>query len=451
MPSAVQSVWAESIPVRVRSAGTLKLAGLLAVSLSLLAVPQALEAQGFIARANTSRTVWVDFGRGGPNQNGYESARAPVEYHVYACRGVSPGAILVRFRLGGDASASSTYWYEGERYQASGRSSARSALLAATATSPSGTVGSMQREATSASSMPTDCQTGGNNFADLGDVSRFADPTHPAAVAQFLNTVTLSAQPMSEPLRDYNLEQEFARQRRAAEAEREARERQAAETRAAQERQAAQAEAPRAQSPDSAAAAQQTPAQAAAAEQAARQDEARRAAERAEEEARRQREQQEELAQAAGEMAGMAARVGGAFGVYYFTGGDPNSSLYTFTEMSGLGLGFNFGPMIMDVGQFTGTYSSYFVEDYAEENNGLTPESGQVDGWFVHVGLQWQTTLDALRFGLSGGYLHAVTYEAEVTTPTAGLILGYSMLKLRVDLGLSGGDIPAGYALYLQF
>ncbi|HEX2167663.1 MAG TPA: hypothetical protein VHG09_10570 [Longimicrobiales bacterium] len=454
-----------------------KVVGLLCVALATLSAPGALEAQGFIARANTSRTVWVEFGRGGPSQNGYESARVPVEYHVYACRGISPGAVIIQFGLRPDGATSSrAYWYEGEKYEAAGRPTVRSALVDARATSPGGEVGSMQREARPASSLPADCENGGVNFTNLGPVSPFADPTKPAAVAQFLNTVTLSAQAMSEPLRDYNLEQELAQQRRAAEqaaaeqarAERESKERaeaeaklrQAAETRAAAEAQGAQTQAPAgstagSQPGGSAEAQPVTPEQAAAAEQAAeqaaaRQEEARRAVEQAQEEARRQQEQQEEMTAAAVEVAGMAARSGGAFGGYYFTGGDPSSSLYKFAELSGMGMGFNFGPMIMDLGQLKGTYSEFFVEDYAEENGGSLPESGEVDGMFLHVGLQYQKTFDALRLGMSGGYMYAYTDEAEISSPTMGFIIGYSMLKFRFDAGL-GDESTAGYALYLQF
>ena len=317
----------------------------------------------------------------------------------------------------------------------------------------------MQREATPGSSLPSDCETGGVNFSDLGEVSRFADPTKPAAVAQFLNTVTLSADAMSEPLRDYNLENEFARQRRSAEqavaerqrAERAAQERQAADTRAAAQSQGGQTQATAGStSSDSSAAPPMTPEQTAAEEQAARQEAARRAVEQAQEEARRQQEQQEEFTAAAVEVAGMAARTGGAFGGYYFTGGDAGSSLYKFNEVSGMGLGLNFGPMIMDIGQLKGTYSEFFVEDYAEENGGALPESGEVDGMFLHVGLQFQKTFDALRMGMSGGYLYGTTDDTEISSPTLGFMIGYSMLKFRFDIGL-GDESTSGYGLYLQF
>ncbi len=456
MPPAVRTVRAGAM--RLRRAGKWKSVGLTAGMLCFMAAPHVAEAQGYIARATTSRTVWVEFGAGGPDRNGYESARAPVEYQLYACRGLTPGSIMVRFRLQpANATASRTYWYEGQRYEPTGRPVVRSALLDATAASPAGEVGSMMREATEGSSLPTDCQSGGNNFSDLGLVSRFADPTRPADVAQFLNTVTLSAAARSEPLRDAGLEQDFARQRAAA--DRAAADRAAAD-RAAADRAAAQAQAAQpqpsggatagSQTADSTAARQMTPAQRAAADQAAREEEARRAAAQAQEAARRQREQQEEFAASAGEVAGMAARTGGAFGGYYLTGGAAGNSYYKFNDLTGYGVGFNFGPMILDLGQMKGTYSSFFVNDFAAENGGRLPESGEVEGMFVHVGLQLQKSFDSLRMGVSGGYLHGITDDAEVTSPTLGFILGYGMLKARFDLGL-GDEGTSGIAMYFQF
>jgi hypothetical protein len=437
----------------------MKFAGLSCLVLSLLISADAAQGQGFIARASTSRTVWVEFAGGGPNRNGYETARAPVEYQVYACRGVTPGSVLVRFGLKPDnAAASSAYWYEGQRYEATARPVVRAALLDATATSPAGEVGSMRREATPASSMPSDCENGGVNFADLGLLSRFADPTKPAAVAQFLNTVTLSAEAMSEPLRDSNLEREFARQRRMAEkdaadqarAEQQARDRQAAQTPVATQPGTAQTQVPAGSAATDSAATRPTPEQTAAAQQAVREEEARRAVEQVQEDARREQEQQEDLTEAAVEVATMAALSGGAVGGYYFTGGDATNSFNKFSELTGMGIGFNFGPMIMDIGQLKGTYNEFFVEDYADENGGLLPESGEVDGMFLHVGLQLQKTFESFRFGVSGGYLYGTTTDAEISSPTIGFLMGYSMLKFRYDVGL-GDEGTAGYALYLQF
>lgn len=437
---------------------------LLALSGTSLASPVA--GQGLIAAATTNRTGSIAFASGASGANGFVRAGATLEYRFTACRGAGPAAIMMSWRITpGSLSAGTEYWYDGTSHSVNATRSVRAIPLAGTVWWNGRQIGSVEyREALETNRITADCNTPGLNYASIGDVSPYADPSQPAAVAAFLNTLTFTPAAAPEPLRDFDVEQRIRTDMRRAEQESADRERQERERAEAEERRRREAEQPAVaveQSAGSSAStsgssAAPTPAisaaEAARAEEARRQAEGERAAEQVRrqmaEEQRRQEEQEEGMVNAATGGAQAAMEAGLGFGGYYFgiSGGTYSS---TFDNLQGFGMGFDADFMYLDVGILTGAYTEGFQVDY-ESDGYSTLDDPSVTGYFGNAGIMWMMVKEeAMQLGFSGGLLYAVTPEAEMYAPVMGFVGRFGGVALRLDMGL-GDQSSIGGAVYFD-
>lgn len=438
--------------------------GLLA--LMVLSGTSPLAAQGLIAAASTNRTAPISFASGASGENGFGRAAATLEYRFAACRGAGPAAIMISWRLTpGSLSAGSEYWLDGTSHTVSAAPSVRAIPVAGTVHSNGRQIGSVQYgEALESNRITADCNTPGLNYAAIGDIAPYADPTQPAAVAAFLNTLSFTPAAAPDPLRDSNLEQRIRADMRRAEQEAADRERQERERAAAEERQARDAERAAGVAQQSAGSSASTsgsggatsptisPEEAARAEEARRQEEARRAAEQVrrqmEEDQRRQKEREEAMVSAATGGAQAAIATGLGFGGYYFGISDGTYSS-TFDNLQGFGMGFDADFMYLDVGVLTGVYTEGFQENY-ESDGYSTLDDLTVSGFFGNAGFAWMMIKDeSMQLGFSGGLLYAVTPEADMYAPVMGFVGRFGGLALRLDMGL-GDQSSIGGAVYFN-